>query len=81
MLLARRSVTVLLVLAVAYAGMSLLRPADAATRRMPGAIAGYAFDACQAPSQAAMDAWWQSSPYWGVGIYTSGRNRLCSITR
>ena len=56
MLLARRAVTVLLVLAVAYAGMALLKPADAATRRMPGAITGYAFDACQAPSQAAMDA-------------------------
>ena len=79
MLLARRSVAVLVVLVVAYAGMALLRPADAATRRMPGAITGYAFDACQAPSQAAMDAWWQSSPYWGVGIYTSGRNRLCDV--
>ena len=28
------------------------RSADAATRKMPRAITGYAFDACQAPSQA-----------------------------
>jgi hypothetical protein len=75
----RRSLTILLTLAVAVAGMALLRPADAATRRMPGAMTGYAFDACQAPSQAAMDAWWQGSPYWGVGIYTSGRNRFCDV--
>jgi Domain of unknown function (DUF1906)/Putative peptidoglycan binding domain len=77
--LVRRSLTILLTLAVALAGMALLRPADATTRRMPGAMTGYAFDACQAPSQAAMDAWWQSSPYWGVGIYTSGRNRFCDV--
>lgn len=77
--LVRRSVTVLVALAVAVAGMALLRPADASTRRMPGSLTGYAFDACQAPSQAAMDAWWQSSPYWGVGIYTSGRNRYCDV--
>ncbi len=77
--LARRSLTVLVALAVALGGMALLRPADAATRRMPGSITGYAFDACQAPSQAAMDAWWQSSPYWGAGIYTSGRNRFCDV--
>jgi hypothetical protein len=78
-LFARRSLTLLVTLAVALAGMALLRPADAATRRMPGAMTGYAFDACQAPSQEAMDAWWQSSPYWGVGIYTSGRNRFCDV--
>ena len=76
---ARRTSTVLVALAVAVAGMAFLRPADAATRKMPGAITGYAFDACQAPSQAEMDAWWQNSPYWGVGIYTSGRNRFCDV--
>ena len=78
-MLVRRSVTVLVALAVAIAGMTLLRPADAATRRMPGAMTGYAFDTCQAPSQAAMDVWWENSPYWGVGIYTSGRNRFCDV--
>jgi peptidoglycan hydrolase-like protein with peptidoglycan-binding domain len=52
-------------------------PADATTRVMPGSFTGYAFDACQAPSQEAMDVWRERSPYWGVGIYTSGVNRYC----
>jgi peptidoglycan hydrolase-like protein with peptidoglycan-binding domain len=43
----------------------------------PGAFTGYAFDTCSAPAQAVMDAWWQTSPYAGVGIYLGGSNRLC----
>jgi hypothetical protein len=39
-------------------------------------FAGKAFDTCETPSLKAMDAW-QDSPYRGVGIYLSGRNRLC----
>ncbi len=53
-------------------------PVEAATRAMPGSFTGYAFDACQAPSQKAMDVWREKSPYWGVGIYTSGVNRYCA---
>lgn len=47
------------------------------TRAMPGHFTGYAFDQCQAPSQAAMDAWWEHSPYAGIGIYVAGDNRYC----
>lgn len=53
-------------------------PVEAATRAMPGSFTGYAFDACQAPSQEDMDVWREKSPYWGVGIYTSGVNRYCA---
>jgi peptidoglycan hydrolase-like protein with peptidoglycan-binding domain len=44
---------------------------------MPRAFTGYAFDACEAPSQPEMDAWRTSSPFWGVGVYIAGANRLC----
>lgn len=53
--------------------------ARSTTRVMPGSFTGYAFDACQAPSQEEMDVWRERSPYWGVGIYTSGENRYCDV--
>ena len=43
----------------------------------PGSLTGYGFDACAAPPQQVMDAWWQESPYSAVGIYIGGSNRLC----
>ena len=43
----------------------------------PGSLTGYGFDACTAPPQQVMDAWWQESPYSAVGIYIGGSNRLC----
>ena len=43
----------------------------------PGAFSGYAFDQCLAPTQKAMNAWLQHSPYLGVGIYISGDSRAC----
>jgi len=49
--------------------------ADAATAPTPGNLTGYAFDSCQTPSQASMDAWLTTSPFWGVGIYLGGENR------
>jgi peptidoglycan hydrolase-like protein with peptidoglycan-binding domain len=52
-------------------------PAHAAGKPAPGSLTGYAFDACSAPSQAAMDAWWEQSPYSGVGVYIGGSNRFC----
>jgi hypothetical protein len=75
-------VTTLLVSAPAPAS-----PAAAATNAtaaatvpaMPRAFTGYAFDACQAPSQAAMDTWRTTSPFWGVGVYVAGANRLCDL--
>lgn len=58
-------------------------PADAESGKapgpvtVPGSFTGYAFDACAAPSQSTMDAWRQSSPYGGVGIYIGGVQRVC----
>jgi peptidoglycan hydrolase-like protein with peptidoglycan-binding domain len=43
----------------------------------PGAMVGYGFDQCEAPSQAAMTAWLSSSPFRAVGIYMSGSLRFC----
>ncbi|HEX5088179.1 MAG TPA: glycoside hydrolase domain-containing protein [Nocardioides sp.] len=53
-------------------------PATAGAKPAPGSLTGYAFDACSAPPQAAMDAWWQASPYAAVGVYIGGSNRLCA---
>jgi Domain of unknown function (DUF1906) len=38
---------------------------------------GLAFDACAAPSLAAMRAW-RSSPYHAIGVYVGGQNRTCA---
>jgi hypothetical protein len=43
----------------------------------PGNMVGYGFDQCEAPSQAAMTAWLNSSPFRAVGIYMSGSLRFC----
>src|SRR4051794_29053906 len=43
----------------------------------PGNMVGYGFDQCEAPSQAAMTAWLNSSPFRAVGIYMSGGLRFC----
>jgi hypothetical protein len=52
-------------------------PAEAAPAGAPGSLTGYGFDACTAPPQAVMDAWWEQSPYAAVGIYIGGSNRVC----
>jgi hypothetical protein len=41
------------------------------------AYTGLGFDACSAPSRAAMSAW-GSSPYRAIGVYVGGANRGCS---
>src|SRR5579885_56663 len=41
-----------------------------------GVFTGYAFDACRAPSTAALQAW-TASPYRALGIYIGGVNRAC----
>ncbi len=55
---------------------------DRAARRGPIAVAdrwtGYAFDACRAPSSAAMDRWRVASPFLGVGVYIGGELRACA---
>ena len=43
----------------------------------PGNMVGYGFDQCEAPRQAAMTAWLNSSPFRAVGIYMSGSLRFC----
>ena len=43
----------------------------------PGAMVGYGFDQCEAPSQSAMTAWLNASPFRAVGIYMSGALRFC----
>ncbi|MFE3515224.1 glycoside hydrolase domain-containing protein [Streptomyces sp. NPDC059166] len=50
----------------------------AAAGPQPGSYLGKGFDACAAPSQAAMDAWQASSPYSAVGVYISGSFRGCA---
>jgi hypothetical protein len=39
---------------------------------------GKGFDACTAPSSAAMSAWLSASPYRAVGIYIGGERRACA---
>ncbi|MGN5378397.1 glycoside hydrolase domain-containing protein [Streptomyces lasalocidi] len=51
---------------------ALAVPADATSYQ------GNGFDACAAPSQAAMNAWKGSSGYGAVGVYIGGENRGCS---
>jgi hypothetical protein len=67
--------TIALTLTVGFA----VRPGDAAVTSppSPGRFTGYAFDACTAPADAAMDAW-LASPFRAVGIYFGGINRGCA---
>ncbi|MEU5362042.1 glycoside hydrolase domain-containing protein [Streptomyces sp. NPDC005925] len=50
----------------------------AAAGPQPGSYLGKGFDACAAPSQAAMNAWEASSPYSAIGVYISGSFRGCA---
>jgi len=45
-----------------------------------GTLLGNAFDACDAPAQATMDAWLPDSGYKAVGVYISGGLRACGQT-
>ncbi|WP_117208514.1 glycoside hydrolase domain-containing protein [Allorhizocola rhizosphaerae] len=51
---------------------------QAALPPQPGTFVGRGFDTCTAPSQSAMNAWRNSSPYRAIGIYISGASRSCS---
>ena len=79
-------VAVAAVAVVAGQLVQLTDPAAAAVRHeraakpsggAPGSLTGYGFDACTAPPQQVMDAWWQESPYSAVGVYMGGSNRVC----
>jgi peptidoglycan hydrolase-like protein with peptidoglycan-binding domain len=51
--------------------------ADSPNPVTPGNMVGYGFDQCEAPSQAAMTAWLNASPFRAVGVYMSGALRFC----
>jgi peptidoglycan hydrolase-like protein with peptidoglycan-binding domain len=57
--------------------LAMAAPARAENLVTPGNFTGYGFDQCVAPTQSAMDAWLNNSPYWAVGIYISGASRGC----
>jgi hypothetical protein len=73
----RRTSGWVLALVLALIMVGLVPPRAAAAGRAPGKYTGKGFDACSAPSSAAMDAW-LASPYRAVGIYIGGNNRACS---
>ncbi|MFF0379147.1 glycoside hydrolase domain-containing protein [Actinoplanes missouriensis] len=69
-----------LVVALCVAPLALVNGNAAAAATLPpqpGTFKGYGFDACTAPSSAAMKAW-LTSPYRAVGIYFGGNNRGCA---
>ncbi|GAA1922644.1 hypothetical protein GCM10009737_25240 [Nocardioides lentus] len=56
-------------------------PATAQNPVTPGNLTGYGFDQCEAPSQAAMTRWMETSPFLAAGIYISGASRGCREQR
>ncbi|MFJ4677028.1 DUF1906 domain-containing protein [Kitasatospora sp. NPDC088783] len=60
----------------------LADPLSARREPLPAEVfTGAGFDACSAPPVETMRAWWGTSPYGAVGIYTSGRQRACGQSR
>ncbi len=76
--LARLAATVTAAATVAAGLVATAPTASAASVVTPGDFTGFGFDQCVAPTQKAMDAWLRSSPFWAVGIYTSGASRACT---
>ena len=53
----------------------------AATQPLPASVTNYhgrGFDTCTAPSETAMQAWSNHSPYRAVGIYLGGSDLACA---
>ncbi|GGF44338.1 hypothetical protein GCM10011519_17780 [Marmoricola endophyticus] len=75
---ARRLLAATAALAAATTGVGIASSPAQASGGAPGDFYGRAFDQCTAPSQSAMTAWMNSSPYRGVGIYLSGDSRGCT---
>jgi Domain of unknown function (DUF1906) len=68
------------ILVPAGAGAGTAEARASATRQLrisAGDFTGLGFDACAAPSRAAMRAW-DESPYRAIGVYIGGLNRGCS---
>ncbi len=72
-----RGVAVLVALLFMVVAISASGGAAATLEVRAGVFTGYGFDACTAPSTAALDAW-AASPYRSVGIYIGGVNRACA---
>ncbi|CRK56504.1 N-acetylmuramoyl-L-alanine amidase [Alloactinosynnema sp. L-07] len=66
------------IVATVIAGMTIaLSPqAAAAAAPHPNTFSGKAFDTCETPSSATMQAW-SASPYRSIGIYFGGDGRGC----
>jgi hypothetical protein len=67
-------------MAVAASGPAAAEPATTVSYPAWASATGYdglAFDACTAPSLAAMRAW-RRSPYHAIGVYIGGQNRTCA---
>ncbi len=73
-----RAATLVLASTALVAG-GLVAPASADVKVHPGDFTGYGFDTCHTPSQSQMDTWLTTSPYFVVGVYTSGKNRYCKV--
>ncbi len=58
-------------------GFALAGGGPAAARTSAGSFTGYAFDACNAPTEATLQSW-LASPYRALGIYIGGVNRACA---
>ena len=67
-----------LVLAVLLSTVMAACPADASGLPAPRVVTATGFDACTAPSVAAMQTWYRTSSYRAVGIYIGGRDRACA---
>ena len=74
---ARARPTVMLTVLIAFCATLLAAGGASAAERRQDGLTGYAFDARCAPTQAQMDAWLTSSPFWGVGIYIGGSMASC----
>ncbi len=77
---ARRSATLAALVGLVaglVATVTATAPARADNVATPGNFTGYGFDQCLAPTQQAMTAWLNHSPFLSVGIYISGDSRAC----
>ena len=74
---ARTAKAAVVALLTGLAATMTVTPAQASTIVTPGNFTGFGFDQCLAPTQGAMDAWLNNSPFLAVGIYISGDSRAC----
>lgn len=61
----------------ALLGLAVAGSGSAELRARTTVFTGYGFDACNAPTQATLNAW-LVSPYRALGIYIGGANRTCA---